>query len=254
MITLTLPTDKTLSSKETNKRLLKRFLQFIENYSIKQHRKKLTYLWKLELQERGQLHYHIILNRFIPYELINKFWSYLLEDTGLSREYFLKYNSRNVKQAARVESVKKNTSGEMRSYMLKRYLKKRADQSLQNEMKERKTENKNGKITGEQLTIHLSHLQNMISQIDGSVWGCSDCLKEKYPTMEMDFATYLRMKDFCELYPNLFIHFEFCMIIQDAEKKPPDKLISQKFKAIIRANRDFIEFGGSNAVKKLCLN
>jgi hypothetical protein len=254
MITLTLPTDRMLSSKEMNKRLLKRFLQMIEDYSLRHHRKKLFYLWKLELQERGQLHWHIILNQFIPKELVIKYWSYLLNDTGLSREYFKNYGSRTVKPATKIESVKKNTAGELRTYMLKRYLKKRTDKAIVSKRKDARQQASAGKISTEQLKLQLQQFQEICSQIDGNCWGCSDALKEKYPSIEIDFSTYMRMKDDNCLNPGNYISFEFCMLIQDADKKPPDKILSPKFKAIIRANRDYIEMGGANAYKKYSLN
>jgi len=251
MITLTLPTDKKLSSKEMNARLLKRFLQFIENYSLKHHRKKLLYMWKLELQERGQLHWHIILNKWIPYELIAKFWSYLLKDAGLSRDYFMKYGSYHVKPATKVESVKKNTASDLRNYMLKRYLKKNADKAVTKRMYAIRDQFHEGKITQQDMQLKLDQFRQLCSQLDGAVWGCSDVLKEGYPTIEIDYASYRRLLDHSRQHPKHFVHFEFCMIIRDEQKKPPDILMSPKFKAIIRCHRDLLLLGGENILKNL---
>lgn len=246
MITLTLPTDRILSSKEMNKRLLKRFLQWLEDYSQRHYRKKLFYIWKLELQERGQLHWHIILNRFISYEVVAKQWSYLLKDTGLSRDYYKKYGSHEVKPATRTESVKRNTSGEMRAYILKKYLKKPTDKAV----KEAKKKARVNCRDREQLKLQLENFDKILSQIDGGCWGCSQALREKYPTVEIDFPTYLRMKDDSRANPGNYRSFEFCMMISDKDGKPPDLLLSQKFKAIIRANRDFVAMGGARELKK----
>jgi hypothetical protein len=227
MITLTIPTDRKLSSKEMNKRLLKRFLQFIERHAAKR-RKKLFYVWKCELQKRGQLHYHIILNYFIPWEVVQKFWVYLLTDTGLNADFYIKFGNHNPRAATKTESVKKDTPGQMRAYILKRYLRKKADQEVREAI-----------VKGD------------ISQIDGSVWGCSDALKEGYPTQEIDFATYMRLLEYSKKNVNDFVYFDFCMLIRTTEKKPPDHLISQKFKALIRCHRDLLIFGGSGELAKL---
>lgn len=251
MITLTMPTDRKLSSKEMNKRLLKRFLQKIENYCEVHQGKKLLYLWKLELQERGQLHWHIIVNRFIPYELLNRWWSYLLQDTGLTFDFYNKFGTHVVKSAVRVESVKMNTATDMRNYILKRYLKKRADKAVTKKMEQVRIEGAQGLIDFEQTKKQLNDLREICSLIDGSVWGCSDPLKEKYPSIEMDFATYMRFKNYYNLFPVDFVHFEFCMFIRDDKKKPPDILISPKFKALIRAQKDIILLGGNNILKNL---
>lgn len=250
-ITLTLPTDQKLSSKEMNKRLLKRFLQWLENYSMRTYRKKLLYLWKLELQERGQLHWHIILNKFIPWELVANFWSYLLKDAGLSRQYFMKFGSHNVKPATKVEAVKMNTAADLRNYMLKKYLKKAADKAIKTQIKKKYELHRDGKISKQELQLRVDEFRELCSQIDGSVWGCSDPLKEPYPSQEIDYATYRRLLDYSKANEKHFVHFEFCMIIRDEQRKPPDKLISPKFQAVIRCHKDLLLLGGSSALKNL---
>lgn len=250
MITLTLPNSRRFKSKEMNARLLKRFLQRIEDYSTLRLRKKLLYVWKLELQEKGQLHWHIIVNQFIPYELINKWWNYLLKDTGMTAEYYRSY-SKHETPSARIESVRKNTATDMRNYMLKRYMRKRADKAVTKKMDQIRDENIKGNITEEDTRKQLNDLREICSIIDGSVWGCSDPLKEKYPTAEIDFATYMRLKDHYSNYPADFFFTEFCMIIRSDKKKPPDNLMSNKFKALIRAKKDLIDLGGSAALMNL---
>lgn len=250
MITLTLPTARRLSSKEQNKRLLKRFLQRLEDYCQLTHRKKMLYLWKIELQARGQLHWHIILNCWIPYELINKWWAYLLRDTGMTAEFYQHYGSHEVKSATRVESVRKNSSGEMRAYMLKRYIKKDADKAVKQEMKAVREKFNQGELLQVEMKAELDQLYEICSQIDGSVWGCSDPLKAKYPELILDTKTYFAMKDRAELYPADFVYFKWCMIIRDEQRKPPGELINQKFRSIINSHRDLIRIGGEAELKK----
>jgi len=51
-----------------------RFKAFI--YDLRQHYPKLKYLATREIQERGAIHYHVLLNHQVSYEVASELWKY----------------------------------------------------------------------------------------------------------------------------------------------------------------------------------
>lgn len=82
-ITLTVsdPTKK-LTGKEAYQKLLSHFLQW-----LRRTKSVTTYLWKAELQENGQIHYHITTPAFINYQEIRDKWNNLQRKVGLITNY-----------------------------------------------------------------------------------------------------------------------------------------------------------------------
>ena len=102
------------------------------------------YIWKLELQKRGQIHYHITTNKFIDYSQIRNEWNMLQNELGILEDYKLKYknsnpNSTDIHAVYKVQDIKK--------YLLK-YLSKES----QNER-----------------------------NVNGKIWDCSENLKKFKP-------------------------------------------------------------------------
>jgi hypothetical protein len=73
-LTLTLP-DKQIESDQEFKRLyLERFIQEIKRgHGVK------YYFWKAEPQKNGNIHFHLILDRFIDKHKIQKLWCHIIE-------------------------------------------------------------------------------------------------------------------------------------------------------------------------------
>ena len=84
-ITLTFP--KKIKRIDGNK-LLNRFLSSTIGRND-------IYVWKAEYQENGQLHYHIITSKFIPYNVIRANWNKALKENGLLDAYAKKHGHFN---------------------------------------------------------------------------------------------------------------------------------------------------------------
>jgi len=98
IITLTLPTKLKHTGKELTRKGLNQFLTTM--------RKKFgfnNYVWKAELQENGNIHYHICADKVIHYRIIRKYWNAILSKLGyisayqrkfalMSKEYYINYN------------------------------------------------------------------------------------------------------------------------------------------------------------------
>lgn len=89
-ITLTIPTGKKLSAKWTHKNALEPFIRVLRKKHGLKH-----YVWKCELQERGQIHYHLTTNRFIIWTDLRNEWNNILRRQRLMDEYILKHKHTN---------------------------------------------------------------------------------------------------------------------------------------------------------------
>lgn len=110
-------------------------------------KKNITYIWKAELQERGQIHYHITANQFCEYYKIQKQWNKLQRKAGYLNGYAKQYGHYNA-NSIDVHAV--HNLKDIEAYLVK-YICKNSGQ-----------------------------------QIHGKVWGCSRSLTGKRFTTEVD--------------------------------------------------------------------
>lgn len=143
-ITLTVPTNDKIEAKEAHKLLLEPLIKHLRQvHGLK------NYVWKLELQKRGQIHYHLTSDCFINHvELRNK-WNKLLVKNGMMNEYIRENNHTNA-NSTDIHSVRKVR--DLAAYLVKYFSKKE---------------------------------QNPVS-VNGKIWDCSLALKKaKYYTTEL---------------------------------------------------------------------
>lgn len=145
-ITLTIPDNITPEhTHDLNNTILKGILQ----YFIRVHQVH-SYVWKLEYQKRGSVHYHITTSTWIHYQAIRNKWNYLLSRYKLMSDYQLKYKSADP-NSTDVHTVYKISD-------FQRYMAKEFAKSCQNN-----------------------------AAIKGKVWGCSQNLSShKYFSFDMN--------------------------------------------------------------------
>ena len=81
-ITLTLPASQEHSTAEISKECFERFLTTLRN------RLKMTnYVWKLEYQENGNVHYHLITDTYVDYFFALKHWNNIINKLGYVDRY-----------------------------------------------------------------------------------------------------------------------------------------------------------------------
>lgn len=76
-VTLTLPPDKLITARDGAKLLLEPTLRRLRTIGMKH------YVWKAELQQNGQLHYHIATDNFVHYSELNRVWNSHAKKAGL---------------------------------------------------------------------------------------------------------------------------------------------------------------------------
>jgi hypothetical protein len=82
-ITLTLPGFPQMhEDKVLHRKLLTYFLR-----DIKRQHNVLNYVWRAERQQKGNIHYHIIVDRCIKAEKVRKIWNHLLDTMGYIEKY-----------------------------------------------------------------------------------------------------------------------------------------------------------------------
>lgn len=88
-ITLTISAINPVCHKEAYKKGLARFLDWMR------YKGCTTYIWKAELQKRGQIHYHITTNKFIRYDELQKAWNSIQRKAGWLDDYYEKHKRWN---------------------------------------------------------------------------------------------------------------------------------------------------------------
>lgn len=113
--TLTIPDDTPITGKEAYKKLLKPFLRKCKSkFGLN------SYIWKAELQARGQLHYHITSNCFMEYSQVQEIWNNIIEVAGLM-DVFKSKHGHNSPHSTEIRAVKnvKNIEAYLVKYISK---------------------------------------------------------------------------------------------------------------------------------------
>jgi hypothetical protein len=88
-VTLTISDNTKISAKDAHKKLLRPWLRRMKSIC------DFEYIWKVEFQKRGQLHYHVTINEFIDYRIIKKEWNRLQRKAGLLEKFATKFKHYN---------------------------------------------------------------------------------------------------------------------------------------------------------------
>lgn len=134
-ITLTIPDSNVVEAKKAQKELLEPLLRWLR----RSHTMK-SYVWKVEQQERGQLHYHLMADCYVHYQELRNYWNRLLTKAELNSEYVAKKGHSDA-NSTDIHSLKKVKNVE--AYLIK----------------------------------YLSKTEQNSNPINGKVWDCSKNLK-----------------------------------------------------------------------------
>jgi len=234
-ITLTIPTNNILiDAKEGYNKLLKPFLRTMRRkYNLQ------SYIWKAELQMRGQLHYHLTTNTWINWVNIRNEWNYLLRRNSLMDEYMQETgsdnpNSTDVHKIYKIKNIAKYLS----KYISKDISKPRIlFGKVSNE-----TNYNSSLIYGCMIsccTVTISDEMNF----DSKIWDCSKDIKlSKLPTIEIDSNLMAELKILKFGSKISDTNTEFCNILEGINCNVYDVAPS----VIVSCKKEFV-----NSVKSL---
>lgn len=100
-ITLTLPSKQKHPTAYISKEIFERFLTLLRN-----HLKMTNYVWKLEFQKNGNVHYHLVTDTYIDYFYCLKKWNDILQKHGYISDYKEKMQNLSFSEYRQLESNK----------------------------------------------------------------------------------------------------------------------------------------------------
>lgn len=166
-ITLTVSSRKIVSTRYAYDNLLKPFLAWLrDTIGVK------IYVWKLEFQERGQVHYHITIPDFIHYEKIRKTWNSLQRKAGLLDEYAKEHGHFNP-NSTDIHSVQYKRN--LANYMVKE-LGKAVDAKRVKATGMVNSLIQAGEIPAEEKQKFIDEYTGDELKAEGKVWDCSNNL------------------------------------------------------------------------------
>lgn len=166
-VTLTVSSRKNITTKFAYVHLLKPFLAWMrDTKGVK------AYVWKLEFQERGQVHYHLTIPDFLDLEEIRKTWNSLQRKAGLLDEYAMEHKHFNP-NSTDVHAVhnKKNIA----NYIVKE-LGKAVDAKRLRATGMVNSLIQAGEIPAEEKEKFIAEYIGEELKADGKVWDCSNNL------------------------------------------------------------------------------
>lgn len=193
-VTLTVSSPDNIGINDGYTKLLKPFLRKIRKFG------KVSYIWKAEFQNRGQLHYHLTTNRFMPWQTIRNDWNNIQRKNRYLDSYALKHghfdaNSTDVHAVYKVQ----NLAAYLRKYMKKPVI----DPSKQ--------------IPGQAPILET-----------GKVWDCSRDLKIDRFNYIMDSRTDTRLRQGIASGKVKVVELDHCVIFKT--DNPSDILPVSEFK------------------------
>ena len=121
MITLTLSSVQIHSDKKIKEDMLKPFLRIIrERHGLE------NYVWKAEKQQNGNIHFHILVDKFIERLKVSEIWNNIQEHLGYLDYYKKKQGHRNA-PSTQIESIR--AKNDIVKYICK-YLSKESEYGL----------------------------------------------------------------------------------------------------------------------------
>lgn len=169
-VTLTISARRLIDPRDCYRFGLAKFLDWMRKTGSN------TYIWKAELQARGQVHYHITTNTFIRYDYIKNRWNAIQRAAGWLNEYHAEKghwspNSTDIHAVSKVNRI---------DLYLAKYLAKSPGQGF-------------GK---------------------GKVWGCSQDLQgARYFSDELSTTTEANLNAICQKGSTKVIKTDHCTII-----------------------------------------
>lgn len=175
-VTLTLPSKQVHSDKLIRK-LQTRFIENLQKSYQVQH-----YIWRAETQANGNIHFHILLDRFVNYEDIRRLWNLQLETLG----YISRYAEKRIKEGFIYKPYYYKKGKQYNSKLTKNEQKNIYLQELKDGFKNPNSTDihslKNVKNSVSYIMKYLTKLEPCKRPVVGALWGAGNITKKlQYP-------------------------------------------------------------------------
>lgn len=114
-ITLTLPSKQKHSTSFITQNCLNQFLT-----EVRQRTGMENYVWRLEFQSNGNVHYHLATDTYLDYFFVRSIWNRVLAKYGYTQEYTNKFSSMSLSEYVANQAV---SDGVSYTQLAKRYAK-----------------------------------------------------------------------------------------------------------------------------------
>lgn len=168
-VTLTLPSTQKHTDKEI-KKMLNYYLTELKN-SVG----NFMYVWKAEKQKNGNIHFHILINRYVNYLHIRKIWNKILNRNGYIEEYRKKLSSMTLHDY--IEYRKKNANIKHTKEHIKKYIKAYEEGKKTNWSNPNTTDIHTLKGIKSAAAYISKYMCKDEKEVGGRYWGCSDELR-----------------------------------------------------------------------------
>jgi hypothetical protein len=203
-ITLTLSSKQIHSDNEIKELLLNQFLvEARKKWRVK------DYLWRAEPQSNGNIHFHIVCDKFIPWSELRDTWNRIQNKLGYVDRY-------------RDEMKAFHAGGfNVRVDLLKTW-------AVKKQIRAYRTGSKNDWNSPNSTDIHsINHISNLPAylakyctkndqgrKIEGRLWGLSESLSQCKGIIEyVDDELIKELKDICRKYPEKVIQHDYYTVI-----------------------------------------
>jgi hypothetical protein len=221
-ITLTVSNSRNITAKQGYQLLLSHFLQWLRRTKgVK------MYIWKAELQQRGQLHYHLTMPNFIHWREIRDKWNELQREAGLLDEYAEKHkhfdpNSTDVHETRSVKNMAGYLVKELtKSISARKHKAKKVVESLIQA----------GEIPADKKQQFIDEYTGDEMKTEGKLWDCSDNLSgSKYFSVELSSEHDRLLKHMLENNECRELVGDFWKVIYftDAARGSPPDLLNER--------------------------
>jgi len=191
-ITLTLSDTQRHSDKFVKNNMLSPFLE-----ALKKRYPKLSYIWKAETQDNGNIHFHITTDHFIPLSYVQQLWNRQQRKYGYLDNYCRIYHKFNA-PSTEIKAVRNDN--QVLSYFNKYFAKSYTDDDIKKfqeslevlKTKLFKVHNKDIKLN---LMSEIRRLEKKISEakrrkVNGAIWDSTANIKSNTFTLsELDLPS-----------------------------------------------------------------
>lgn len=182
MITLTLSSKQVHSDSELKSKLLQPFLRILRNkFEV------VNYVWKAEVQDNSNIHFHVTIDKFIPWKSVREVWNTLQESLGyISRSKIADPNSTDIHAVYKCS----NPSKYLTNYMGKKDYHKKVNQLY--------IKVESARVKKESSTLcNLSddYFLNLKRKVEGKIYDCNTELKKIKAVWESSWEVDVEIED-----------------------------------------------------------